>query len=118
MATEPGANDVDGPQFRGLFVGINRYQSPDISNLASAVRDATALQALFADNLGEDCALITDRDATSERLRTELAILASSSGENDTVVIAFSGHGSDTTNSSRSTPTRTTLRRRRSRSTN
>jgi replicative superfamily II helicase len=84
------------PRFRGLFVGINRYQSSDISNLASAVRDATALHALFADNLGEGCTLITDADATLERLRSELAALASSSGEDDTVVIAFSGHGSDT----------------------
>jgi hypothetical protein len=62
-----GQSSTDGgisARFHGLFIGINRYQSSDISNLASAVRDATALHALFADNLGDNCALVTDADAT------------------------------------------------------
>ncbi|CBG70025.1 putative helicase [Streptomyces scabiei 87.22] len=89
--------DERRPRFRGLFIGINRYQSPYISNLASAVRDAAALSALFADNLGEeDCTLVTDTDATLERTRAELVSLRTASSEDDTVVIAFSGHGSDT----------------------
>ncbi|WP_330266265.1 DEAD/DEAH box helicase [Streptomyces griseorubiginosus] len=89
--------DKRRPRFRGLFIGINRYQSPYISNLASAVRDATALNALFADNLGEaDCTLVADADATLERTRAELVSLRTTSSEDDTVVIAFSGHGSDT----------------------
>lgn len=40
------------PNFYGLFVGINPYESDDIDNVASAVRDGTALHALFEDNLG------------------------------------------------------------------
>lgn len=84
------------PQFHGLFIGINRYQSPEISNLASAVRDATALHALFSDNLGSNCQLLTDSEATTSRLRSELHELQGSSTPNDVVVIAFSGHGSNT----------------------
>jgi hypothetical protein len=38
--------------FRGLFIGIDRYQSPDIDELSCARRDAVALEALFVDTLG------------------------------------------------------------------
>jgi helicase len=90
------ATDENGVRFHGLFIGVNRYASEDISNLASAVRDASALHALFSDNLGDDCRLVTDEDATASRLRAELNDLRTASSENDVVVVAFSGHGSDT----------------------
>ena len=94
--TSPSAENEKGSQFHGLFVGVNRYASKDIDNLASAVRDASALHALFSDNLGDTCRLITDSDATTARLRAELRELQTASCENDVVVIAFSGHGSNT----------------------
>lgn len=84
------------PEFRGLFIGMNRYQSPQIAHLKSAVRDAQALHALFSDNLGGATSLLTDEDATRARLVDELTRLASESTDDDVVVIAFSGHGSDT----------------------
>jgi uncharacterized caspase-like protein len=90
------ATNTNSPHFHGLFIGVNRYASADISNLASAVRDASALHALFADNLGDDCRLLTDAAATTARLRAELRELQATSAENDAVVVAFSGHGSDT----------------------
>lgn len=93
--TSPRA-DEQPVQFHGLFIGVNRYASVDITNLASAVRDAAALHALFADNLGGDCRLVTDSAATTARLRAELRELQTASSENDVVMIAFSGHGSDT----------------------
>lgn len=34
--------------FRGLFIGVDRYQSPAIGELNCASRDAIALNALFA----------------------------------------------------------------------
>ena len=37
--------------FRALFVGIDRYQSPEIRDLSCAARDATALEAMFGDTL-------------------------------------------------------------------
>jgi helicase len=84
------------PDFHGLFVGVNQFLSPAISNLAAAVRDASALHALFSDNLGLDCELLTDQDATTDRLRSELTRLQTVSQDADTVVVSFSGHGSDT----------------------
>jgi ATP-dependent DNA helicase len=83
-------------RFHGLFIGINKYQSHYIGNLASAVRDADALHALFSDNLGDNCLILTDAGATTERLRKELNALQNESTDEDVVVIAFSGHGSDT----------------------
>lgn len=56
--------------FRGLFIGIDRYQSPDINELSCARRDAIALEALFADTLGGATVLLTDQEATRERALT------------------------------------------------
>lgn len=61
--------------FRGLFVGINRYRSPQINELSCAHRDAVALEALHADTLGGATVPLTDEDATCERIAAEFAAL-------------------------------------------
>ncbi len=81
--------------FRGLFVGIDRYASPRINWLSCAQRDATALHALFTDNLGGAPVLLTDSDATGEAIEQRFESLVQCS-EEDVVVVAFSGHGSET----------------------
>jgi helicase len=81
--------------FRGLFIGIDRYQSPDINELSCARRDAFALDALFSDTFGSTTRLLVDDQATSSRIEEEFALLAEVDAD-DTVVIAFSGHGSET----------------------
>ena len=50
--------------FRGLFIGIDRYASPDVNWLSCATRDAKALHALFGDTLGGTSALLIDGQAT------------------------------------------------------
>ncbi|AFL52530.1 helicase [Sinorhizobium fredii] len=81
--------------FRGLFVGIDRYQSSEIRDLSCAARDARALWAMFADTLGGRTVLLTDQDASLGRIEEEFETL-SNCDPDDTVVIAFSGHGSET----------------------
>ena len=81
--------------FRGLFIGIDRYISPQVNWLSCARRDAVALEALFADTLGGCSTLLTDADATRQRIEAEFSALAGCKAE-DMVVIAFSGHGSET----------------------
>lgn len=81
--------------FRGLFIGIDRYMSADIGELSCAARDAVALDALFADNLGGNTVLLTDEKATFHTIREQFDLLSTTS-EEDTVVIGFSGHGSET----------------------
>jgi replicative superfamily II helicase len=81
--------------FRGFFIGIDRYRSPDIDELSCARRDAVALEALFADTLGGTTVLLTDQHATRKRIAAEFAALEDCDPD-DMVVIAFSGHGSET----------------------
>jgi helicase len=77
--------------FRGLFIGIDRYQS-NIKWLSCASRDAMALYALFSDTLGDGATLLIDQQATAQAIRTELSLLATCD-KDDVVVIGFSGHG-------------------------
>jgi helicase len=83
-------------KFHGVFIGVDRYQSQGINWLSSAVRDATALHALFTDTFGGNAEILADEAATSKGLRYELARLAQTSTDEDAVVVAFSGHGSST----------------------
>lgn len=82
-------------QYHALFVGIDKYASPAISELRCAERDAQALHALFADTLGEGGVLLRGAGATRDALEAEFARLATTSPD-DVVVLAFSGHGSET----------------------
>ena len=80
---------------RGLFIGIDQHASTLINELSCAKRDAVALDALFTDTLGGGTVLLTNADATCARIESEFVALADSSPD-DTVVIAFSGHGTET----------------------
>jgi len=81
--------------FKGLFIGIDRYGSPDVNWLSCAARDARALHAIFSDNLGGDAKLLTDQQATRAAIQKEFETLAACDPD-DVVVIGFSGHGTDT----------------------
>src|SRR4051794_38222112 len=81
--------------FRGLFVGIDRYASNRINELSCAKRDAVALHALFSDTLGEGAVLLTDEQATRMAIEERFTQLAACD-KDDVVVIAFSGHGTQT----------------------
>src|SRR5579863_8337356 len=81
--------------FKGLFIGVDRYASTDINWLSFARRDAAALHALFTDTLGGETHLLTDEQATVAAIRDSFERLAAIDPD-DVVVIAFSGHGSET----------------------
>ena len=81
--------------FHGLFIGVDHYASADVNWLQCAVRDATALHALFADTLGGGAVLLRDEEATRAAVEQAFVRLQSTSAD-DVVVVAFSGHGSDT----------------------
>lgn len=81
--------------FKGLFIGVDRYASAEINWLSCASRDATALHALFSDALGGETTLLRDGQATVDGIGECLERLAGS-GADDVVVIAFSGHGTET----------------------
>jgi transposase-like protein len=78
--------------FRGIFVGVDRYASPDIGWLSCARRDAVALDALFRDTLGEGGLLLVDEAATTQNIQSALSDLTGCDPD-DVVVLYFSGHG-------------------------
>jgi replicative superfamily II helicase len=81
--------------FKALFIGIDRYASPLISNLSCAVRDAQALYGLFSDTFGgSGTILLVNEQATRSATIDHIESLQQADS-NDIVVIAFSGHGSD-----------------------
>jgi uncharacterized caspase-like protein len=81
--------------FKGLFIGVDRYASAEINWLSCASRDATALHALFTDTLGGETTLLTDGQATAMAIAECFDRLIASDPD-DVVVIAFSGHGTET----------------------
>lgn len=82
-------------KFYGLFIGIDRYESPSIAWLSCAKKDAKALHALFSDSLGGSSKLLLDNEATKANIQQELLSLTACSDE-DVVVIMYSGHGTET----------------------
>jgi helicase len=81
--------------FKGLFIGIDRYAFPEINWLSCARRDATALHALFIDTFGGETSLLTDAEATVAAIQDCFDQLTRTDTDDD-VVIAFSGHGTET----------------------
>lgn len=81
--------------FHGLFVGIDRYSSPSINWLSCAARDARALHALFTDTFGGSTSLMVDQQATRQNIQDAFESLYRCSPD-DVVVVAFSGHGTET----------------------
>ena len=81
--------------YKGLFIGIDKYESQEINWLSCARRDATALYALFKDNLGDDSTLLVDTDATRRNILNCLEELKNTKTD-DIVIVAYSGHGSET----------------------
>lgn len=82
--------------FKAIFVGINEYQDLTIDNLEGARLDAVALHALFTDSVpGIVARLLIDRAATKSAVEAALADVLLNADDDDTVLVSFSGHGSD-----------------------
>lgn len=82
--------------FKAIFVGINEHQDLTIDNLEGARLDAVALHALFTDSVpGIVARLLIDRAATKSAVEAALADVLLNADDDDTVLVSFSGHGSD-----------------------
>lgn len=89
------------PMLYALIIGINDYgarQAP----LSFAVGDASKIErALHAVSMRNAITKLVDADATSERIRAELARMAAIVLPQDNVVIYYAGHGMSCLHSSR-----------------
>jgi helicase len=82
-------------RFHGLFMGVNRHASAEISELRFAEADATSLHALFSDTLGAGAELLVGERTTRSEIQSRFEAL-SDCGSDDVVVVSFSGHGGET----------------------
>ncbi len=85
------------PDMHILAVGVSDYRDANI-RLGFPADDARAVSAAFsrtgANLFGKiNATVLTDAAATRERLRTELAGIASSAKRNDIVILFLAGHG-------------------------
>ena len=80
---------------KAVFVGINRYLDPAISELSGARRDATALWALFSDTFPNLAArILVDEDATHTAVSEAILGSLRTAQHDDVLIISFAGHGS------------------------
>ncbi|PXW28350.1 DEAD/DEAH box helicase [Paraburkholderia caballeronis] len=80
---------------KGIFVGVNRQLDPNIDELTGAVRDATALNALFLDSIpGFSAKLLVDENATRDNVSEAIFGTLANAADDDVIVISFAGHGS------------------------
>lgn len=93
-----------------LIIGINQYRPDDkeaaarargFGNLDGAVNDALAFKMLLTARLGfrsADVQLITDQEATAERIRKEFRAILQKAKPGEQVLIYYAGHGSQVRN--------------------
>ena len=76
------------------FIGIDRHDDPQVRDLTGAVRDATALWAIFSDSLPDmQAARLIDGEATRAGVAAVFASTLDAAGADDVVLLSFAGHG-------------------------
>jgi hypothetical protein len=76
------------------FIGVDRYQDPQIRDLNGAVRDASALWAVLSDSIdGLGATFINDEAVTLQAVRAVLDETLGAATEDDVVILSFAGHG-------------------------
>lgn len=81
-----------------LSIGINRHIDQEVNDLSLAVSDATAIHSLLEDSFKEIgvSKLLVDQNATKDNILHALDEIKIASTELDTVIVYYSGHGSET----------------------
>ncbi|MCP4108725.1 MAG: SUMF1/EgtB/PvdO family nonheme iron enzyme [Desulfobacteraceae bacterium] len=79
--------------YHALVIGIDDYQDTKIPDLSSARKDAEAVAALLRKRYGFQTETLLDRQASKKAIFNALRSLATSTEENDSVLIYFAGHG-------------------------
>ena len=78
-----------------LAVGVEQYaHTENFNDLNYAVEDATGLATLFNERFGYETTVLTDTEATKDRIYAELDRLRGIVGRDDAVIFFFAGHGS------------------------
>lgn len=79
--------------YRALIIGINDYKDSRIPDLKTAINDAQALGSLLNKRYGFKVEMLLGEKATKRGIDHALRGLASSTSEEDSVLIYYAGHG-------------------------
>ena len=77
-----------------LIIGIDKYEN--VSNLDYAVEDAKSIKKMLIDKFqfsNDKITLLLNKDATYRKIKKSLSKVTRQAGENDRILIFFSGHG-------------------------
>ncbi len=91
----PAVSPVSGAN-KALIVGIDQYQNERIPSLNCCVKDAEAYLEILRGRYGfstEDLVLLTNQNATKERILAALRDLVNGAVQGDSRVFVFAGHG-------------------------
>lgn len=94
-AAADATDDPPGGVKRALLVGINRYKA--VPGLQGSVNDVETMREILITRWGfqpRNITMLTDENATRDRILTTLVELVRVSGPQDTLYFHFSGHGS------------------------
>ncbi len=106
-AAAPGAAGAGPRRVYALLVGISDYGGT-ANNLPYTAEDAVKLAQTLrrAGVLAEESVVLTDADATYDRVRTAFQSLARAAGPEDVFLFFYSGHGGQRDNPGSSEPDR------------
>jgi hypothetical protein len=79
-----------------LLVAVGRFNDPEVPQLYGTAADLDSMQKTLTGRWGfdpHDVVALRDKDATRERILSEIAALEKRSAAGDIVLIYFSGHG-------------------------
>jgi len=79
----------------GVIIGINNYQDEGVNDLSGSVPDAEGMYSALLENgwKQEEITLLTDENATKQKILDNIASIISQAEEDDFVLIYYSGHG-------------------------
>lgn len=77
--------------YHALVIGIDNYQN--LPKLGTAVGDANAIAKVLHDQYGFEVELLTDADASYQKIVSALSDDAHKLQENDSLLIYYAGHG-------------------------
>jgi Caspase domain/Domain of unknown function (DUF4384) len=79
-----------------LLVAVGQFRNPDVPQLYGTAADIDSMQQSLTQRWGfdpSDVIALRDKDATRDRILTEISALEQRSAAGDIVLIYFSGHG-------------------------
>lgn len=100
-------SDISSP--RVLLVGINRYKSPEIPELAGCLNDVNGFQRLLKEKFrvpAENIKVLLNEQATREAILSAFRehLIARAGGKQSNFIFYFSGHGSQAPDPTRRKP--------------